>query len=60
MLVLSRRVGESIVIGEDICLTVIAIDKREVKLGFTAPRDVPINRQEVARRLSQQAASEKQ
>ncbi len=50
MLVLSRRSGERILIGDSIELTVIEIRGERVKLGFKAPHDVSIHREEVRRR----------
>jgi carbon storage regulator len=47
MLVLSRKLGEEIVIGDNIRLTVVAILGNQVRLGFTAPRDVFIQREEL-------------
>jgi carbon storage regulator len=47
MLVLSRKLGEKIFIGENICITVVDIDRGKVRLGIEAPRDVPIFRQEL-------------
>lgn len=47
MLVLTRRVDESIAIGENIVVTVLAVEGDRVKLGISAPREVPILRQEV-------------
>jgi carbon storage regulator len=47
MLVLSRKLGEKIYIGENICLTVVDIDRGKVRLGIDAPRDVPIFREEL-------------
>ena len=47
MLVLSRRLGEKIYIGENICVTVVDIDRGKIRLGVEAPRDVPIYRQEL-------------
>ncbi|GAA1652382.1 carbon storage regulator CsrA [Georgenia ruanii] len=47
MLVLSRRVGEQIVIGEDIVLTVVDVRNDTVRLGIAAPRSVSVNRAEV-------------
>lgn len=47
MLVLSRKRNESIVIGKDVTLTVVEIRGDRVRLGVVAPRQVPIDRQEV-------------
>jgi carbon storage regulator len=47
MLVLSRRVGEEIVIAGDIRLTILAIKGNQICLGFTAPSSVRVDRQEV-------------
>ena len=47
MLVLSRKLGEKIFIGENICITVVDIDRGKIRLGIEAPRNVPIYRQEL-------------
>lgn len=47
MLVLSRKLGEKIFIGENIVITVVDIDHGKIRLGIDAPRDVPIYRQEL-------------
>ena len=47
MLVLSRKLGEKIFIGDNICITVVDIDRGKIRLGIEAPRDVPIHRQEL-------------
>ncbi|MBI1812579.1 carbon storage regulator [Candidatus Peregrinibacteria bacterium] len=47
MLVLSRKLGEKICIGENICITVVEIDRGKVRLGIEAPREVPVFRQEL-------------
>jgi carbon storage regulator len=49
MLVLSRKLGEKIFIGENIAITVVDVDRGKVRLGIEAPRDVPIFRQELLR-----------
>ena len=51
MLVLSRKMGERIMVGNHIEVTVLAIHGRHVKLGIHGPADVPIHREEVFRRL---------
>lgn len=55
MLVLTRRVDESIAIGDSITVTVLAVEGDRVKLGITAPREVLILRQEVAEAVKEQA-----
>ena len=47
MLVLSRRANQSIMIGNDIRVIVVGLDREQVKLGIEAPRDVPVHRFEV-------------
>ena len=47
MLVLSRKLGEKIYINDNICITVVDIDRNKTRLGIEAPRDVPIFRQEL-------------
>jgi len=51
MLVLTRKVGESIRIGEDIEIFVSAIDRNKVKIGVRSPGDVPVHRSEVYDRV---------
>ena len=47
MLVLSRKLGEKIYIGDNICITVVDIDRGKIRLGIEVPRNVPIFRQEL-------------
>jgi len=47
MLVLSRKLNEEVIIGDNIRITVVAIRGNQVRLGFTAPPDVAIQRQEL-------------
>lgn len=47
MLVLSRKVGESVMVGNSVKIEVVEIRGDKIRLGFTAPRDVSIHRQEV-------------
>ena len=54
MLVLSRKLGEKIYIGDNICITVVDIDRGKIRLGIEAPRDVPIYRQELLPLAAQQ------
>ncbi len=60
MLVLSRKLGEKIVIGENIRITVVKIDRNQIRIGIEAPGDVPVFREEIApqRAASQPRSSE--
>jgi len=51
MLVLSRKLGEQIIIDDHIRITVVAIHGNQVRLGISAPRDVEIHREEVYREI---------
>jgi carbon storage regulator len=59
MLVLSRKLGEKIYIGENICITVVDIDRGKIRLGIEAPRDIPIYRQELLPLQQQQQLQQK-
>ncbi len=48
MLVLSRKLGEKIVIGENITVTIVKIDRNQIRIGIEAPHDVPVYREEIA------------
>ena len=52
MLVLSRKLGEKIVLGNSIVLTVVKIDRNSIRLGIEAPSDIPVYREEIAPRHS--------
>ncbi len=56
MLVLSRKPGEKIFIGNDITLTIVKIDGNKVRLGLEAPQEVLILREEIAKKNQDQAA----
>ncbi len=51
MLVLTRRAGESIRVGDDITITIVESDGHNVKLGIEAPRSVTVHREEVFQRI---------
>ena len=54
MLVLSRRLGETLIIGDDIKITVLGISGNQVRLGIAAPKEVSIHREEVYRRIQEE------
>jgi carbon storage regulator len=51
MLILTRRVGESVRIGEDVTITVLRVRGSQVRLGVTAPRTVAVEREEISERI---------
>jgi carbon storage regulator len=56
MLVLTRRLGEQLVIADDIIVTIVAIEKNKIRLGIDAPPSVRVDRQEVhERRVAEHA-----
>lgn len=54
MLVLTRKIGESIRIGDSITVKIVDLDGRHVKLGIEAPRNVSVNREEIYERIQQE------
>ena len=54
MLILTRRIGSSIQIAENITVTVLGIKDGQVRLGINAPREIPVRREEVAERIRQE------
>lgn len=51
MLVITRRVGESFIIGNDVIVTVLDVKGSQVRLGVDAPKTVPVYREEVYQRI---------
>ena len=51
MLILTRRVGESVVIGEDVTVTVLGVKGNQVRIGINAPKHVAVHREEIAERI---------
>jgi carbon storage regulator len=59
MLVLTRRLGETVLINDNISVTVLGIQGGQIKLGFNAPKDVEIHREEIAERIKREGKREK-
>jgi carbon storage regulator len=51
MLVLTRKIGESIRIADNITIKIVELDNRQVKLGIDAPRNISVNREEIYKRI---------
>jgi carbon storage regulator len=53
MLILTRRVGESLMVGDDIKITVLGVKGNQVRIGVDAPRDVAVHREEIYNRIQE-------
>ncbi|AAU36954.1 MULTISPECIES: carbon storage regulator CsrA [Basfia] len=53
MLILTRKVGESLLIGDDISITILNVRGNQVKIGVNAPKDVSVHREEIYQRIKQ-------
>ncbi|MBT5559719.1 MAG: carbon storage regulator CsrA [Proteobacteria bacterium] len=58
MLILTRRVNETLNIGDDIQVTVLGVKGNQVRIGIDAPRDVPVHREEIYQRIKKEEALE--
>jgi len=56
MLILTRKLGESIIIDDNVQISVIEINKNNIKIGVNAPRDLPIYREEVYLKIKEENA----
>lgn len=57
MLVLTRETGETIRIGDDIEMTIISLRNGQVRIGFNAPKEIKINREEIYQRIQKEKAN---
>jgi carbon storage regulator len=56
LLILTRKVGESLKVGEDVTVTVMAVKGNQVRIGINAPRDVEVHREEIYERVQAERA----
>lgn len=56
MLILTRRVGETLMIGDSVTVTILGVKGNQVRVGITAPKDVAVHREEIFQRIGKESA----
>lgn len=60
MLILTRRVGETLMVGDDVTVTVLGVKGNQVRIGVNAPKDVSVHREEIYQRIQKEKQDAKQ
>lgn len=60
MLLLTRRIGESIMIGDDVKITVAGAAGKQVRIGIEAPREIAVNREEIYRKIQEASSGDQE
>jgi len=58
MLILTRRIGETLMVGDDVAITVLGIKGNQIRLGVDAPKDVSVHREEIYQRIQKERGEE--
>jgi carbon storage regulator len=57
MLILTRRVGETLMVGDDVTVTVLGVKGNQVRIGVNAPKDIAVHREEIYERIKKEQAA---
>lgn len=56
-MILTRRVGETLIIGDDVSITILGIKGHQARIGINAPKEVSVHREEVYRRIKEEGSN---
>jgi|TARA_B110000967_G_C18499286_1_gene370690 carbon storage regulator CsrA len=59
MLILTRRVGESLIIGDDIVINIIGVKGNQIRIGVNAPKEISVHREEIYNRIQAEKVDDK-
>lgn len=54
MLILTRRIGETLMVGDDVTVTVLGIQGGQIRVGINAPKDIEVHREEIYKRIQEE------
>ena len=60
MLILTRKIGESLMIGAEVTVTVMAVNGNQVRIGINAPKDVEVHREEIYERIKEEKTQQRE